>query len=168
MMKVCILDRCESCDGEAYVFVCEEVDARGEPFDRYRPCKMRHGSGNRAKWVGLRELADLLDRKTSMMLEFQEPCQAKPTTYLQAHFSHNEKPSFSRKAVSIQWRGRDLNPRHKAYESSALPTELPRRYVKPQNGTMPNRFCQLFSSKLFSSKFVFLANHYQQILETSH
>ena len=91
MMKVCILDRCEFCDGEAYVFVCEEVDARGEPFDRYRPCEICHGSGNRAKWVGLREFADLLDRKTSMVLEFQEHCQAKPTTYLQAHFSHNEK-----------------------------------------------------------------------------
>ena len=37
-----------------------------------------------------------------------------------------------------------MNPRHKAYESSALPTELPRRYFKPQNGTMLDQFCQLF------------------------
>ena len=28
MMKVCILGQCEFCDGEAYVFVCEDVDAR--------------------------------------------------------------------------------------------------------------------------------------------
>ena len=62
MMKVCILDRCEFCDGEAYVFVCEDVDARGETFDRYRPCEMCHGSGNRAKWVGLgRQPMDELD-----------------------------------------------------------------------------------------------------------
>jgi hypothetical protein len=27
MIKVRILDRCEFCDGEAYVFVCEDVDA---------------------------------------------------------------------------------------------------------------------------------------------
>ena len=35
-----------------------------------------------------------------------------------------------------KWRGRDLNPRHKAYESSALPTELPRQYFNRQNGTV--------------------------------
>ena len=29
MIKVRILDRCEFCDGEAYVFVSEDVDARG-------------------------------------------------------------------------------------------------------------------------------------------
>ena len=46
MMRVRILDRCEFCDGEAYVFVCEDVDSRGESFDRYRPCEMCHGSGN--------------------------------------------------------------------------------------------------------------------------
>ena len=66
MMKVRILDRCEFCDGEAYVFVCEDVDARGETFDRYRPCYMYNGSGNRAKWVGLRELSDLLERAIAM------------------------------------------------------------------------------------------------------
>ena len=59
MIKVRILDHCEFCDGEAYIFVCEDVDVRGETFDRYRPCEMCHGSGNRAKWVGLRELDEL-------------------------------------------------------------------------------------------------------------
>ncbi|MCJ7660597.1 MAG: hypothetical protein MUO67_15720, partial [Anaerolineales bacterium] len=39
-MKVQILDRCEFCDGEAYVFVSEEIDARGNAFDRYRPCEV--------------------------------------------------------------------------------------------------------------------------------
>ena len=29
--------------------------------------------------------------------------------------------------LNQKWRGWDLNPRHKAYESSALPTELPRQ-----------------------------------------
>jgi len=29
MMKVRILDRCEFCDGEAYIYVCEDVDAGG-------------------------------------------------------------------------------------------------------------------------------------------
>ena len=62
MIKVRILDRCEFCDGEAYIFIHEDVDARGETFDRYRPCEMCHCSGNRAKWVGLRELSYLLER----------------------------------------------------------------------------------------------------------
>jgi len=35
MMKVRILDRCEFCDGEAYIFVCEDVDVRGETFDKH-------------------------------------------------------------------------------------------------------------------------------------
>ena len=53
MIKVRILDRCEFCDGEAYIFVCQDVDSRGETYDRYQPCEMCHGSGNRAKWVGV-------------------------------------------------------------------------------------------------------------------
>jgi hypothetical protein len=44
MIKVRILDRCEICEGEDYVFVSEDVDARGDAFDRYRPCEMCHGS----------------------------------------------------------------------------------------------------------------------------
>jgi hypothetical protein len=38
MIKVCILDRCEFFEGEAYIFVREDVDLRGESFDRYRHC----------------------------------------------------------------------------------------------------------------------------------
>jgi len=44
MMKVRILDRCEFCDGEAYIFVCEDVDVRGETFDNYNPCEMCHAN----------------------------------------------------------------------------------------------------------------------------
>jgi len=36
MMEVRILDHCEFCDGEAYVFVCIYVDVRRETLDRYR------------------------------------------------------------------------------------------------------------------------------------
>ena len=57
MMKVRIFDRCEFCDGEAYVFVCENVDARGETFDRYRPCEMCHGSGC---WAGFSNSSNTL------------------------------------------------------------------------------------------------------------
>ena len=34
MMKIRILDRSEHCDGEAYVFVCEDGDGIGQTFDR--------------------------------------------------------------------------------------------------------------------------------------
>ena len=62
--------------------------------------------------------------------------------------THNAKNlPVQGRSKSFQWRGWDLNPRHKAYESSALPTELPRQYFKPKNGTMPDQFCQLFSLK---------------------
>ena len=37
MIKVRILECCEFCDGEAYVFVSEDVDSRGETHDRLKP-----------------------------------------------------------------------------------------------------------------------------------
>jgi hypothetical protein len=66
MIKARILDRCEFCDGEAYIFDCQDVDSRGDTYDRYRPCEMCHGCGNRAIWVGLRGLANLLERAAAM------------------------------------------------------------------------------------------------------
>ena len=71
-MKIHILDRCEFCDGEAYVFVCEDLDTRGETYDRYRPCEMCQGSGNRAKWVSVKDLTDLLERAISMEPDYLE------------------------------------------------------------------------------------------------
>ena len=43
MIKVRILDRCEFREGKAYIFDRQDVDARGEAYDRYRPCEMCHG-----------------------------------------------------------------------------------------------------------------------------
>jgi hypothetical protein len=40
MIKVRILDQCEFCDGESYIFDCQDVDSRGQTYDRYRPCEM--------------------------------------------------------------------------------------------------------------------------------
>jgi RecJ-like exonuclease len=68
MIKVHILDRCEFCDGEAYILDCQDVDSCGEPYDRYRPCEVCHASGNQAKWVDLREFADLLERAAAGMI----------------------------------------------------------------------------------------------------
>jgi len=83
MIKVRILDRCEFCDGEAYVFVCEDVDARGETFDRNRPCKMCQGTGNRAKWIVLRELSDLLERAIAMEPDYLDLARQKPVSQYQ-------------------------------------------------------------------------------------
>jgi RecJ-like exonuclease len=99
MMKVRILDRCEFCDGEAYVFVCEDVDARGETFDRYRPCEMCHGSGNQAKWVGLREFANLVERATSFEPDYAALAQEQPISqYLD---SRDAYPLFDRSSSLI-------------------------------------------------------------------
>ena len=68
MIKVHILDRCEFCEGEAYIFDYQDVDSRGETNDHYRSCEMCHGSGNQAKWVSLREFADLLDHAAAGMI----------------------------------------------------------------------------------------------------
>ena len=46
MIKVRILDLCEGCAGEAYIFDYQDVDSRGEPYDRYRPCEACQGSGS--------------------------------------------------------------------------------------------------------------------------
>ena len=83
MMKVRILDRCELCDGEAYVFDCEDIDSHGETYDSYRPCEVCHGSGNQAKWVSLRELADLLERVISFEPDYAALAQEQPTSQYQ-------------------------------------------------------------------------------------
>ena len=40
MIKVHILDRCEFCDGEAYIFDCQDVDTQGTAFGLAR-CDIR-------------------------------------------------------------------------------------------------------------------------------
>ena len=83
MIKVRILVRCEFCDGEAYVFDYEDVDARGDSYDRYRPCDMCHGNGKRAKWVSIRELSELLERAISMDPDYLELAREKPVSQYQ-------------------------------------------------------------------------------------
>ena len=83
MIKVRILDRCEFCDGEAYIYDYQDVDTQGEAYDRYRPCEMCHGSGNRAKWIGLRELSDLLERAIAMEPDYLELARQKPISQYQ-------------------------------------------------------------------------------------
>jgi hypothetical protein len=83
MIKVQILDRCEFCDGEAYIFDYEDVDSRGETYDRYRPCEMCNGSGNRAKWVSLQDLSDLLERATSFEPDYAALAKEQPVSQYQ-------------------------------------------------------------------------------------
>ena len=83
MIKVHILDRCEFCDGEAYLFDHQDVDTSGKTYDRYRPCEMCHGSGNRAKWISLREFADLLERATTFEPDYASLTKEQPTSQCQ-------------------------------------------------------------------------------------
>ena len=80
MIKVRILDRCETCAGEAYIFDCQDVNSQGEAYDHYRPCEMCHASGNQAKWVSLREFADLLERATSFEPDYATLAKEQPTS----------------------------------------------------------------------------------------
>ena len=51
MIKFHILDCCEFCEGEAYIYDCQDVDTQGEAYDGYRPWEMCHASGNQANDV---------------------------------------------------------------------------------------------------------------------
>ena len=62
MLKIHILDRCEFCDGQAYVYACEFVDVNGEAYPRYMPCAYCKGSGELDKWVELKEFVKLLQK----------------------------------------------------------------------------------------------------------
>ena len=83
MIKVQILDRCEMCDGEAYVFACEVIDAKGELYPRYLPCSYCQGIGEIEKWVSLRDFTDLLDRAIAMEPDYQELATVKPISQYQ-------------------------------------------------------------------------------------
>ena len=60
-IKVQILTPCEACDGDAYLPVGEAVSNTGEKYMRYEPCKQCEGSGNRARWISLRDFAEMLE-----------------------------------------------------------------------------------------------------------
>jgi hypothetical protein len=53
MLKVMVIDRCEHCDGEAYVYAGEYKDEFGE-HPVYRPCHVCKDSGEMEKQVTFR------------------------------------------------------------------------------------------------------------------
>ena len=61
--KVQIVDRCDHCHGQAYIFECEATNHRGEVYDKYKPCPCCHATGKLAKWIALKEFVDLLLRE---------------------------------------------------------------------------------------------------------
>ena len=65
MIKVKILTRCEFCGGQDYLTIGEAESYAGEKYMQYEPCDQCQGSGKQARWVCLKELADLLDRAIS-------------------------------------------------------------------------------------------------------
>ena len=80
MIKVQILDRCEHCNGEAYLPVGEAKSYSGEQYTRYEPCTQCQGSGKQTRWVGLQEFADLIDRAIAFEPDYMELAQQKPVT----------------------------------------------------------------------------------------
>ena len=60
MIQVHILDRCNFCDGEAYLFAGETVSAVGEYAPYYEPCEYCQGSGEIDKWLDLSDFLELL------------------------------------------------------------------------------------------------------------
>ena len=85
-MNIKVQTRCKHCDGEVYVFACEVVDANGEHYPRYLPCGYCQGSGEQARWVGLQEFLNLLEREASkdpMQPDWLELARQKPISQYQ-------------------------------------------------------------------------------------
>ena len=82
MLKVVVIDRCEYCDGEAYLYAGEYKD---EEIERpvYQACPACKGAGEREKAVSLREFADLLDRAILMEPDYAELAKVKPVSQYQ-------------------------------------------------------------------------------------
>ena len=83
MIKVQILTQCEDCEGEAYLPVGEAESNNGETYMRYEPCSKCHGRGNQAKWISLREFADLLERANSFEPDYAALALEQPTSQYQ-------------------------------------------------------------------------------------
>lgn len=82
MLKVIVIDRCDICDGEVYVYAGEYKDGDIErPV--YQACQACKGTGEREKAISLREFADLLDRAISMEPDYAELAKVKPVTQFQ-------------------------------------------------------------------------------------
>ena len=77
MLKVMVFDRCEFCDGEAYVYSGERVDEDGSRRPIYSPCYMCKGSGEMEKLVTLQELQRMLDNDVEIEVGHVEPTKAK-------------------------------------------------------------------------------------------
>ena len=81
-MKVIVIDRCEFCDGEAYLYAGEYKDGDIErPV--YQACQACKGAGEREKAISLREFADLLDRAVSMEPDWSALAKEKPISQFQ-------------------------------------------------------------------------------------
>ena len=59
-VSIRILDTCPSCKGVAYLFVREALDNNGNPYDRYRACRVCDGTGTHPRWVSLDKFLELL------------------------------------------------------------------------------------------------------------
>ncbi len=82
MLKVIIIDRCASCDGEAYVYAGEYKDG-DEERPVYLPCQACKGRGELEKQIPLSEFQDLLDKANALEPDWAELAKEKPISQYQ-------------------------------------------------------------------------------------
>lgn len=82
MLKVVVYDRCEFCDGEAYVYAGEYKD-ENEERPVYLPCHACKGKGEREKLIPLREFQRMLDKACEMEPDWDELSKEKPISNYQ-------------------------------------------------------------------------------------
>jgi hypothetical protein len=63
MIKVRVLSKCQHCNGEAYLPVGEEIDAKGNTYTRHRPCPICEGTGLAGEWISMADLLVLLEQE---------------------------------------------------------------------------------------------------------
>ena len=82
MLKDIIIDRCECCNVESYVYPRECKDEFCE-HPIYRPCTVRKGSGVMEKHVSLQAFQELLDKVNAMEPDWAELAKERPLCQFQ-------------------------------------------------------------------------------------
>lgn len=79
--KAQIVDRCEHCHGQAYIFECEATNHKGEVYDKYKPCPCCNGTGKVTHWISLREFARMLDQAIAFAPDYDSQGEEPITAY---------------------------------------------------------------------------------------
>ena len=79
-IKIQIKEKCNHCNGQAYLPSNEVKSYNGEIYNRYLPCVKCHGTGQQTRWIDLNEFITLLDEADPMEPDYEALSQQEPTS----------------------------------------------------------------------------------------